>query len=117
MVGVDRITCQPITDGDVDSILHTTIAANGDRGGGVDIQPRTRIAGSGMSVYDLIGDSIAIMYPRVSGRQTVPRSELWALLQYVVEVNPNRFWPAFGHAPSTTCWQQRRQLVENLFNS
>ena len=37
-----------------------------------------------MSVYDPVIDTVALLFSRVRGRQTVPRAELWALYKILL---------------------------------
>ena len=76
----DEDVCSPTVVGDFDEILHSTAKTGTDRAGGPAPEPRTRVVAAGIFVMSHARTMAACILSRVPGKQTVPRSELWALL-------------------------------------
>ena len=67
-----------------------TFGAGSDGTGGKDKEPRTRIVGSRSVVFDPIAGTLSVLFSRIPGRQTVPRSELWAMCQLLLRMDAGK---------------------------
>ena len=75
--------------------LNATGMVGTDGTGGKDTDPRTRRAYAGAAVLNANGDTVAYMYCKVPGRQTVPRAELTALIRTLKCIRRIRKWIIF----------------------
>ena len=75
--------------------LNATGKVGTDGTGGKDRDPRTRRAYAGAAVISPCGKKVAYMHSKVSGRQTVPRSELTALIRTLRCVKTTRAWTIY----------------------
>ena len=74
---VDEAPCNTIEVGDdnFNKLLNDRGETRSDGGGGLDKDPRTQIAGSGMVTCNRTTGAISMLFSRLPGRQPVPRSE------------------------------------------
>ena len=82
-------------DEDFTQWLNDTGKAGTDGTGGTDGDPRTRRVFAGAAVLSKDGSKVAYMQCKVRGRQTVPRSELTALLKTLRCIRTVQKWTIY----------------------
>jgi hypothetical protein len=76
-------------------ILFRTGAAGTDGGSGKQQEAKFRKVSSAAAVIDQETGDVAMLFARVPGLQTVPRAELWALINLLRHILPGRHYRVF----------------------
>ena len=79
--------------------MNVTGKVGADGTGGVDTDPRTKRTYAGAAVIGPSGSNTVYMDGNVSGRETVPRAELTALMNTLGCMSTCRRWVIFIDAP------------------
>ena len=83
---LDEAECEATVLGKFSQILNKTGKVGTDGGGDQEKDPRNRRVSSGAAVFDPDTNDVAMLFAKVPGNQTVPRAELYALLQTIVRM-------------------------------
>lgn len=83
---LDAVGCEATVLGNFSLILDKIGKAGTDGGGDKETNTRNTKVSPGAAVFDPGSNEVALLFAKVPGNQTVPRVELWALLQTITRM-------------------------------